>query len=200
MTKIKIIELQGFRGVRHSFRLDLTPKGRSIAIFGDNGSGKSSITDSIEWFFTGRVKHHWREDCKAEALRNVHLKSGENSTVMIEFYDGPAATIKSLDSSLESWFDPDSTEIASYVTLAATERIIFRNQDLTQFVGMTKGEKRRVVADIIGYEDVSSFRDTIQQVLNSLKGTPEYVAAKETIDMHRGELLRHCGEIITTSD
>lgn len=47
--KIKKIEINGIRGIRESLAIPL--EGKSIIIYGDNGSGKSSITDSIEWYF-----------------------------------------------------------------------------------------------------------------------------------------------------
>ena len=40
-------------------------------------SGKSSITDAIEWVIWDRVAHLWREDCKESALRNVDLEDTE---------------------------------------------------------------------------------------------------------------------------
>ena len=65
---------------------------------------------------------------------------------------------------------------------------------------MRKGEKRQVVAKIIGYDDVTSFRDTIQQTLNALQKESEYVAAKTNIETRRAELLKLGGEIINTKD
>ena len=45
MTKIKNLEITGLRGVRETLNLNLNKK--SILIYGDNGTGKSSLTDSI---------------------------------------------------------------------------------------------------------------------------------------------------------
>ena len=198
MTKLKAIELEGFRGARHPLSVDLTSKTRSVAVFGDNGSGKSSITDALEWFFTDRVEHLWREDCQAQALRNVNMKEGESSTVSIDFDAGPPVTKKVLNSKLASTFEPKTKDLTDYLAQASSERLILRNHELTQFVAMRKGEKRRHVANIIGYDVVTSFRDAIQQTLNALKISADYVAAKKTLENHRAELLKVGGEIITT--
>lgn len=198
MTKIKVLELVGFRGARHPLHLDLTKDSRSVAVFGDNGSGKSTITDAVEWFFTGRVDHLWREDCQAQALRNVNLMDGDSSSVSVEFADGPPAAKRILNSKLVARLHPTSSELNSYLEKAAAERLILRHQELTLFVAMRKGEKRKYIAKIIGYDVVTTFRDTIQQTLNALKVSPDYVAAKKTVDGHKGELLKLAKEIITT--
>jgi recombinational DNA repair ATPase RecF len=198
MTKIKSLELVGFRGAKYPLQLDLTSKARSVAVFGDNGCGKSSLTDALEWFFTDRVEHLWRDDCKSHALRNVGLLEKDDSTVCIDFQDGPPLSKKILTSKLASRFQPTSVALTEYLAIAENERLILRNQELTSFVSMRKGDKRKYVADIIGYDDVIRFRDSIQQTLNAIKNTPDYVAAKKTIDQHRAELLKHAGEIVTT--
>ena len=53
-TKIKSLNIKAFRGIPE---LVLNLDGKSALIRGDNGSGKSSIVDSIEFFFTGNIQH-----------------------------------------------------------------------------------------------------------------------------------------------
>lgn len=50
--KIKNIEILHFRGVPNSLFVDFSDKGKkpvSVIISGDNGAGKSSILDAIEY-------------------------------------------------------------------------------------------------------------------------------------------------------
>ena len=54
-VKIKSISMKGLRGVKEELTLPLEQK--SIILYGDNGTGKSSITDAIEWFYYGRIEH-----------------------------------------------------------------------------------------------------------------------------------------------
>ena len=48
------ITMQAFRGVRDAYEIDL-PQAQSLLMYGDNGTGKSSLADAIEWYFTGEI-------------------------------------------------------------------------------------------------------------------------------------------------
>ena len=51
--KIDRIQAQSFRGIRH---IHLPVDGRNLIVVGENGAGKSSIVDAIEYFFTGKIQ------------------------------------------------------------------------------------------------------------------------------------------------
>ncbi len=67
----------------NTITIDLGPSGRSIAIYGENATGKSSISDSIEWFYKNKVEHLWKENCKESALRNTLLPEKSDSVVSL---------------------------------------------------------------------------------------------------------------------
>ena len=56
--KIKRIEIEHFRGITNdlSISFDLKGKAESALIFGDNGSGKSSVIDAIEFITQGSIQ------------------------------------------------------------------------------------------------------------------------------------------------
>ena len=56
-TKIKSISITALRGIRE-LQLDLN--GKNQVIRGDNGTGKTSVVDAIEFFLPG-VYHHYKE-------------------------------------------------------------------------------------------------------------------------------------------
>ena len=69
--KINSISIKGFRGIRNQIELPLSEK--SGLLYGDNGTGKSSIADAIEWFYKDDVEHLASKEIDKSALRNFNL-------------------------------------------------------------------------------------------------------------------------------
>lgn len=64
--KIKAININSFRGIPNEFHLDFSDRNGnplSALIFGDNGSGKSSIIDALEYNLQGKIE-------RSDSLRN----------------------------------------------------------------------------------------------------------------------------------
>jgi energy-coupling factor transporter ATP-binding protein EcfA2 len=53
--KVQRLVMHAFRGVPGQMTVDFG-KGESIAVYGDNGTGKSTIADALEWYFTGQIE------------------------------------------------------------------------------------------------------------------------------------------------
>ena len=87
MAKIKSIKINGLRGVREPLNLDLNKK--SVLIYGDNGTGKSSLTDSFEWFFYDKIGHLSNEEIGRrkgrDALRNIFIPDTEDGFIELAF-------------------------------------------------------------------------------------------------------------------
>ena len=82
--KLKQIDIKGLRGIKESLSLELN--GKSVVLYGDNGMGKSSISDAIEWFYTNKVAHlSGTEIDLKDALRNASLEDGFISEASLKF-------------------------------------------------------------------------------------------------------------------
>lgn len=195
MAKLRKVELKGFRGSRFPFPIDLGKDCRSIAIFGDNASGKSTVTDAVEWFFYDRVVHLWREDCKEDALRHIALAPNELAEVLLEFDHATLSGSKTIDAGLNRAHSNKSPEFATYLEQSLAERLVLRNAYLQDFILKTKSEKRDEIARIIGYDSIMSFRETIQRVLTWVRGEEAYAAAREGLERCRGRLLKKFSKV-----
>ena len=56
-------------------------KGESIAVYGDNGTGKSTIADALEWYFTGEIELLCHEG-RQHAVR--HVGGDDNGVTSVE--------------------------------------------------------------------------------------------------------------------
>jgi hypothetical protein len=196
MSRLRSIEIYGFRGVLEN--LAVTLDGQSLAIYGENATGKSSIADAIEWFYTDRVAHLWRENCKEAALRNTLLAETALSSVSLLFTDKNLDCTKSLSSAFDIECSNVGKEFQDYLRKVKNgrERIILRNIDLWNFVLSTKTQKREELAELIGYGGLDSFRETINRTQTRLEATPDYVAAKRNIPEYQKDIFRLSGSVL----
>ena len=101
MAKINTIKINGLRGVKEPLELNLNKK--SILIYGDNGTGKSSLTDSFEWFFYDKIEHLSNEEIGRrkgrDAIRNIFIPDTEDGFIELKFDDIKLDTKKSIDNS-----------------------------------------------------------------------------------------------------
>ena len=189
MIKLKKMDIEGFRGARLPIALDFTATCKSVIIYGPNGSGKSTFSDAIEWFFYKRINHLWREDCFEEALRNLNLTDSENALVRLKFSDSKLDCEQLLDGKLNVKRSNKSADCKQYIDASAGERLILRYAELQEFITKTKGDKKKVIAEIIGFDDIVDFRNTLNTVLRKLQDDAEFGAARRTLDTNRGKMM-----------
>ena len=103
MSKIKSIDITGIRGVREGLNLSLDKK--SMLIYGDSGTGKSSISDALEWFYNDSIEHLTGEEVGGKgknALRNVFLNAGDEAKIEIQYSNKLLDNEKSINNLLKT--------------------------------------------------------------------------------------------------
>lgn len=174
--KIDTIQIRNFRGVRC---IDLPVQGHNLIIAGENGAGKSSIVDALEYYLTGRVKQlEGRIDVdQRQCIPN--LKGGPTE-VTVDFrgvspearitigYPGRSGTIPS---SLQPFFD-----------IAAKRAFVLRRHQVLQFINARDSERYEQISQLIGLGALDAVDDNWRK---------EKLAAQKRVD----ELHEKCQEI-----
>ena len=151
--RITRIALQAFRGIPETFTLDL-PGGNSCVVLGDNGTGKSSIADAVEWYFRGGVELLAKEG-RADAIRHSGAALGLETKVHI-----------ATDGSLGGPMTVDAPSPDEVHEVGDSELFLLRGRTLADFVDKTKGEKWRALAALLGLEAIDQLRLDLQSVRN----------------------------------
>lgn len=204
MTQIKTIEINGLRGVRENLLLQLN--GRSALIYGDNGSGKSCISDVLEWFYNDRVDHLSNEEIGRnglEALRNVFLKDERPGSITVTFNKRPLDSTKIISvgkKGLAVANTNDTPEFQDYIGVSRGERLLLRYRDLADFILGSKTDRLKEFSNIIGYAEVTAVRDVLRRVVNSLKSEIKAHNFEQGINQQQGKLIVNLGQNITSID
>ena len=183
--RIKSIEISGLRGVRKNLAINLDPS-KSILIYGDNGSGKSSIADTLEWFYYDKVEHLSSEEIGTKginALRNIFLSDEEDAYIELKYSDSKYDSRKRLflkKSKLTSENTNATQAFSDYIDTSLKENLTLRYKDLLRFILSTKTEKLKEISNIIGFSEVSRLKDVFKKAANELKN-----------DLKRGNFDNH---------
>lgn len=165
MAKIKTIKINGLRGVRETLTLYLNKK--SILVYGDNGTGKSSVTDSFEWFFYDKIEHLSNEEIGRrkgrDALRNIFIPETEDSFIELTFDENKLDSKKSIDNSLKTFNSNETDDFKKFIASSFSERLILRYRDLVQFIIAGKTDKLKELQNIIGFSEVQNIRDLLKR-------------------------------------
>jgi hypothetical protein len=190
--KINKIEIDGIRGVQS--KLELPLNGKSIVLYGDNGSGKSSISDSIEWFYTNRISHLSSAEIDLkDALRNVNKLDEENSFVSLTYLKYSVYDAERKLSSKKGKFNVeisnDSDQFKDYLSNSESENLLLRYQYLTDFIDNTKSDKLKYLSDIIGYSEVTKKKEILRKSYSGITSEIKAQNYEALINAQKGVLI-----------
>jgi energy-coupling factor transporter ATP-binding protein EcfA2 len=154
--RVQRLVMHAFRGVPGEMTVDFG-KGDSIVVYGDNGTGKSTVADALEWYFTGGIEllsHEGRQ----HAVRYV---GGENNGITsVEVFTNGALGGKVVF--------PDERTPEAFQAVRR-ETFLLRGRTLADFINKTKTEKWKALVDILGLDAIESLREDLQRARNDLR-------------------------------
>lgn len=156
-TKIKSIHLKCFRGVVEQL---IELNGNHLLVKGENGSGKSSIVDGLEFFFTGIISH--LEGAQGLSLRKhcPHVKSdSENTEVSITLNPGNISLNRKLDS---AYTIPDS--LKEFFSIISNGTFLLRRAQLLEFIMSKPADRFRAIGNIIGIDQLDDVELNMMRV------------------------------------
>ena len=150
--RIKSIELSWFRGAASTVTLE--PNGKSMVVYGENGSGKSSFVDAVEYVLNnGRIEHLRNEYSgprQENAIPNTHRPVDATTSLRFKFQDG---------SQLNVDFDPNGSSKKSGAEAIAMgdweyRQTVLRQDEVARFIYDRKGEKYSALLPLFGLQSL----------------------------------------------
>lgn len=191
MPKIKTLAARCFRGIRDA---TLPFEGRSVVLLGENGAGKSSFVDALEFFFTGRVSHIEGAQTVSTSKHAPHIHfSRDDAAIEVEFDQPSGAVCRTFDgvSSLPA-------ELQRYVELGSHSTFILRRKNLLDFIMAQPAPRYQQLAAIIGVDDLDKAERTLMRARDDL------LAEKQSLDRQvqevKGSLNELLGEEVSTDE
>jgi recombinational DNA repair ATPase RecF len=145
--KFNTITIDNFRGIRH---MKIPIDGHNLIVVGENGSGKSSIVDALEYCFTGRI-------AKLQGRSDVDAKSS-----IPYFGRTPTAIEIACSGSTEQRIMATHPQhkphvpgpLRSFLKLAANHPFVLRRSQLLRFINARPSERYDQISQLIGLSDL----------------------------------------------
>lgn len=163
--KIKKIKISWFRGAADPVELDLSLK--SIALYGENGSGKSSFIDAVEHNInSGRINHLAHEYSgkrQEKAVVNTHTPGSQNSEITIKLEDNSLIETKIFSNGTFT-VNPTSSILTSWDYRCT----ILRQNEVADFIADTKGDKYSALLPLLGLSHLEIAAENLRKIERNL--------------------------------
>jgi hypothetical protein len=163
--RIKSVEMVWFRGAAASATLDTASK--SIVIYGENGAGKSSFVDAVEFVMSGgkirHLAHEYSGKRQEKGIINTHAPKGEKSKLGILFGDGTQVKVEIEKSGKHACSGLDAIRGWDY------GRTILRQDEVAHFIHGTKGDKYSVLLPLFGLHRLEVAAENIRQLAKEIE-------------------------------
>jgi AAA15 family ATPase/GTPase len=143
--------LAWFRGAADP--VTLNPESKSMVVYGENASGKSSFVDAIEYVINngkiGHLAHEYSGKHQEKGIINTHTPEGKKTELrIISADDSELKTEISRDGSFKS-SGTDGAEIRMW----DYRRTILRQDEVAAFIHDTKGVKYSALLPLLGLHE-----------------------------------------------
>lgn len=178
--RIKSVQLTWFRGAAESISLE--PGEKSIVVYGENGAGKSSFVDAVEYLIDdgkiGHLSHEQSGKRQEKGIPNTHTPEGIKTSFEIVFRDA---------SKLNVQIKRDGSSTKSGSSIAAIEtwdyrRTILRQDEVARFITNTKGEKYSALLPLLGLQHMEVAADNLRKLTKSIETESKLKEVKGALD------------------
>ncbi len=162
---LKSIKIYSIRGIKE---LEIEIGSRGAVIYGENGTGKSSIVDAIEYFFSGNISH-------LKSARTLSVK--DYGTHIYRTKDPEVSLIFSDDTEVTRTFDKKYRIPMSFVDYfkgAENGNIILRRSQILDFIHDQPSNRYKSFGDLIGLETLEETECCFRRLNEKVRQDIEY--------------------------
>ncbi len=176
--RIRSIELAWFRGAAGAVTLE--PNCKSMVVYGENGSGKSSFVDAVDYVLNNGSVEHLRTEYsgsrQVNAIPNTHKPANAKTTLRFKFQDG---------SHLKIDFNPNgSSKKLGGEAIAMGEweyrQTVLRQDEVAKFIHDTKGEKYSALLPLFGLHKLEVAAENLRKLKRTVENEAKLGEKKAT--------------------
>jgi energy-coupling factor transporter ATP-binding protein EcfA2 len=165
MITIDEVDVKCLRGITSS---NLALNGKWLYLLGENGTGKSSFIDALEYLFTSNVQH-LRGIQAVSIVKHLHHvdRRADNMSVTVRFTGSPLCEISRNGSGLLS---PVPEQLKEYFSSASPGTFILRRDQLLRFVCSDPADRFKALDAFIGIGSLDDIELNMKRARDELQG------------------------------
>ncbi len=179
--KAQNLVVKSFRGINDEISLDLED---FTILYGENGMGKSSFVNSLEYLFVQKLDFLSRSTIKKSAFVNEN-SSKKDVKIELNLDDGEYIRLKGSRKSHSSIFD----DILENLYVKNGSFIVNRDR-LLKFIEGTSGNRYKAVMDLLGIKKLDKIQEVLSPAIKSVKSEYDYKSSSYDDDLDLLENLR----------
>jgi hypothetical protein len=174
LIRAQSISIREFRGIR-DLTLDLG--GKTFAICGPNGTGKSGIVDALEFALTGNISRlagtgtgglSVKEHGPHVDSRNKPENASVSLTVHIPSLKKNATIVRTVKDSKNPKLTPDDPDVRAILAKVALHpEFTLSRRELIKYVLAEPGKRSKEVQELLRLDEVESLRSLFQKIANA---------------------------------
>jgi len=167
VVRIKHIHLAWFRGAAESVALELGCK--SMVVYGQNGAGKSSFVDAVEYVLKrGKLAHLAHEYSglnQEKAVPNTHTPDDCSTEFTIKFADDAELNVKIARDGTHARTGADAIDMPSW----DYRQVVLRQDEVSRFIHDRKGEKYSALLPLFGLHEMEIAAENCRQLSKAIE-------------------------------
>lgn len=168
MLRIKNLKARWFRGI---IETDLEFNGRSVILFGENGQGKSSFVDALEFLFKGQVSYLEEAQTTSTSRHVPHISCNKKDCeVEVEFQDG-----SKINRNFRKGLSQIPPHIHYYFQQGVVSPFILRRKHLLDFILAQPAPRYERLAALIRISDLENVELSLMHKRDQLKEEVEKI-------------------------
>lgn len=154
------LSVQYFRGIADQQNIDFNKKGKVVILYGENGTGKSSFVNALEYLFKGKLEFLKSRSIDKKQKPEFHCGIDEDWEIKLTFNGNRYAlrngTGLDTDKNLKKIIKNDKSFFEN-------TSFILNRKKLLEFIDAGEGERFNSISKLCGFDDVEPIQKTFNQ-------------------------------------
>lgn len=185
-SRVNKISASWFRGFADTQCMELGDK--SVVVYGENGSGKSSFVDIVEYLIRGgeieHLRHEYSGRRQERGVINTHRPKDGETKLVVGFED--ASTV---EAEITATGSCSISPAANNLSTLESQRVILRQDEVSDFIKGTKGEKYSSLLPLLGL-------GSLDTAIENLRKIEKEIREQTRLEFKKGEIREVQAEAI----